>query len=87
MSSEAGTPRTEQDAPDAEASVLIVIDHSRCVGIGRCEDLEPDAVELREDGWSYPRPGVKLPRSRAERLRCECPSQAIAIEEPTTDLC
>jgi ferredoxin len=59
--------------------VTITIDHDRCVGVGRCEEIEPDVVELRSDGWSYPRTGARIPRRRAEQLCAECPSEAISI--------
>jgi ferredoxin len=61
--------------------VGIAIDQGRCVGIGRCEELEPDAVEVGGDARSSPRSGVMLPRARAEALRSECPTGAISILE------
>jgi len=44
-----------------------------------CEEIEPDVVEIRADGWSYPQPGVWISRERAEHLCAECPSQAIKV--------
>jgi ferredoxin len=59
--------------------VLIAIDEDTCVGIGRCEQLEPNAVALGDDAVSRPLAGVALPRERAEALCSNCPSGAISI--------
>jgi ferredoxin len=45
--------------------VFIAIDPDVCIGVGKCEELEPYAVELGEDGISRPLPGIALPRERA----------------------
>lgn len=61
--------------------VGVAIDIERCVGIGACIALEPGAVDFDDEGFSRPRPGVRLPRERALVLQESCPSSAIAIVE------
>lgn len=65
--------------------VFIRIDEDVCIGVGRCEELEPNAVELGDDGVSRPLPDVALTQERAERLCRECPSGAISIAGPAPD--
>jgi ferredoxin len=66
-------------------NVFITIDPDVCVGVGKCEELEPDAVELGDDGVSRPLEGVALPEDRADRLCTNCPSGAISIAGPAPD--
>lgn len=65
--------------------VFIAIDEDVCVGVGKCEELEPNAVELGDSAVSHPLPGVALTRERAERLVKNCPSGAISIAGPAPD--
>ena len=65
--------------------VLIAIDQDRCVGVVRCEELEPNAVELGDNPVSTPVPGLALPVERAERLVKNCPSGAISVAGPAPD--
>jgi ferredoxin len=65
--------------------VFITIDQDMCVGVGKCEELEPGAVELGDRGVSEPLPGVALTRERAEALVKNCPSGAISIAGPAPD--
>ncbi|MFN8187883.1 MAG: (4Fe-4S)-binding protein [Gaiellales bacterium] len=60
-------------------NVFIEIDADVCIGIGKCEELEPNAVDLGDDGVSRPREGIALPRERAEKIVKRCPSGAISI--------
>ena len=53
-------------------NVFVEIDDDICVGVGKCEDLEPNAVELGDDGLSRPLPGVALPQERAEAICKNC---------------
>ena len=46
--------------------VFIAIDPDVCVGVGKCEELEPNAVDLGDNSVSSPRPGIALTRERAE---------------------
>ena len=59
--------------------VFVQIDPDVCIGVGKCEELEPNAVELGDDGISRPLPGVALPQERAEAIVKNCPSGAISI--------
>jgi ferredoxin len=65
--------------------VLITIDSDVCIGVGKCEELEPNAVELGDEGFSRPRPGVALPLERAETICKRCPSGALQIAGPAPD--
>jgi ferredoxin len=65
--------------------VFISIDHDVCVGVGKCEELEPNAVELGDSAVSTPLPGIALTTERAERLVKNCPSGAISIAGPAPD--
>ena len=65
--------------------VLIAIDPDVCIGVGKCEELEPNAVELGDDGVSHPLPGVGLPQERAEVICKRCPSGALTIAGPAPD--
>jgi ferredoxin len=59
--------------------VFIAIDQDICVGVGKCEELEPNAVDLGNNAVSTPLPGIALTLERAERLVKSCPSGAISI--------
>ena len=65
--------------------VFIQIDQDVCIGVGRCEELEPDAVELGDDGVSRPLEGIALTQERADKLCTNCPSGAISIAGPAPD--
>jgi ferredoxin len=67
------------------SNVFITIDADLCVGVGRCEELEPNAVELGDNPVSVPHEGLALPLERAERLVKGCPSGAIAIAGPAPE--
>lgn len=66
-------------------NVFVAIDPDVCVGVGKCEELEPNAVELGDDGVSRPHPGIALPEERAERICNTCPSGAISIAGSAPD--
>lgn len=65
--------------------VFITIDQDVCIGVGKCEELEPNAVELGDSAVSTPLPGIALTRERAEALVKNCPSGAISIAGPAPD--
>ena len=65
--------------------VFIAIDADVCVGVGKCEELEPNAVELGDSAVSQPLPGIALTRERAETIVKNCPSGAISIAGPAPD--
>jgi ferredoxin len=60
--------------------VFIRIDASTCIGYGECVGLDPDAVELDEDGIAHPLDGA-IDRERADALVQICPTGAISIVE------
>jgi ferredoxin len=66
-------------------NVFIEIDADVCIGIGKCEELEPNAVDLGDDGVSRVREGIALPRERAEKIVKRCPSGAITIVDDAPD--
>jgi ferredoxin len=66
-------------------NVFVTIDPDVCIGIGKCEELEPNAVELGDDGVSRPLPGIALPQERAEKILRRCPSGAISIAGEAPD--
>ena len=65
--------------------VFIAIDPDICVGVGKCEELEPNAVDLGNNPVSTPLPGIALPLERAEAMVKNCPSGAISIAGPAPD--
>jgi len=79
------SPRRTRSSSVSPVKVFVAVDPDVCIGVGRCEELEPNAVELGDDGVSRPRPGVALPLERAEVICKRCPSGAIAIAGPAPD--
>jgi ferredoxin len=65
--------------------VFVHIDENVCVGVGKCEELEPNAVELGDDGVSRPLPGIALTQERADTICTRCPSGAISIAGPAPE--
>jgi len=64
--------------------VHIVIDPATCVGIGKCEELAEEAVELGDDGVSHVT-GVAVDLDVARNLCDSCPTGAISIAEDQAD--
>ena len=60
--------------------VFITIDPDTCVGIGKCEEIAEEAVELGDDGISHVT-GVAVDMDVARALGDGCPTGAIAIVE------
>ena len=60
--------------------VHIVIDSTTCVGIGKCEEIAEEAVELGDDGVSHVT-GVAVDLEVARTLCDSCPTGAISIVE------
>ncbi len=59
----------------------VVVDQDKCVGVGKCEMLEPEAMEVDEDtAIASMIEGTALPLERAQKLVTECPSSAISIK-------
>jgi ferredoxin len=62
--------------------VAVTVDHTRCVGVGLCEQRAPEAFRVSDgDGFSYPT-GVLVPRSVAQEAVDRCPTRAISLVEP-----
>jgi ferredoxin len=64
--------------------VLITIDADTCVGIGKCEEIDEDAVEMGDDGITRPT-GIALDEDRARALCEGCPTGAISIAGPAEE--
>ncbi|MBJ7249058.1 MAG: ferredoxin [Thermoleophilia bacterium] len=60
--------------------VFITIDPDTCVGIGKCEEIAEEAVELGDDGISHVT-GVAVDMDVARALCDGCPTGAISIVE------
>lgn len=58
--------------------VFITIDPDTCVGIGKCEEIAEEAVELGDDGISHVT-GIAVDIDVARALCDGCPTGAIAI--------
>ncbi|MEZ5343107.1 MAG: (4Fe-4S)-binding protein [Acidimicrobiales bacterium] len=69
---------TYNPAP-AEERVSLVVDSDVCIGIGRCEMLEPDAFSVSDEAIAQVDPATTFTRSRADEIVLECPSGAISI--------
>ncbi len=76
-------------ADNEEAAVAdmvgLVVDDTVCIGIGRCEMLEPDVFFVNDDAIAQVSSDVRLARSRANEIVMECPSGAISIQKTTSD--
>ena len=69
---------TDNPAP-ADERVSLSVDSDVCIGIGRCEMLEPDYFAVTDDAIAQVDPAALFLRSRAEEIVLECPSGAISI--------
>ncbi|MEE9415342.1 MAG: aldehyde dehydrogenase family protein [Acidimicrobiales bacterium] len=60
----------------------VVVDEHRCVGVGKCEMLEPDLMEIDDEtAIAAMAPDSHLSAGRAAKLVEECPSGAISIDQ------
>ena len=59
--------------------VGLAVDATVCIGIGRCEMLEPDAFMVSDDAIAEVDPETRFTRVRANEIVMECPSGAISI--------
>jgi ferredoxin len=60
--------------------VFITIDPDTCGGIGKCEEIAEEAVELGDDGISHVT-GVAVDMDVARALCDGCPTGAISVVE------
>lgn len=70
---------TEKETGDGEV-VALVVDDTVCIGIGRCEMLEPDAFFINDEAISEVDGSKRFTKARAEEIVMECPSGAISIQ-------
>ena len=59
--------------------VRIAIDSDACIGSGECVAVDPEAVELDDQGSAHLLVG-QLDEDRAKRLCVACPMSAISIQ-------
>lgn len=60
--------------------VRLIVDQDTCIGSGECTALDPDAIELDEDGLARPLV-AELAEDRARQLCDVCPTGALSIAE------
>ena len=60
-------------------SVHVIVDEDACIGSGECVGLDPDAIELDEQGTARVLIDP-LDEQRAKRLCDVCPVGALSIE-------
>ena len=60
--------------------VGLTVDATVCIGIGRCEMLEPDSFFVNDDAIAQVEAATRFTRVRAEEIVMECPSGAISIQ-------
>lgn len=63
--------------------IRIVVDTSRCSGLGLCESVVPDVFEVQDDGHlRVLTESVDASRRAELRQACEaCPTSAISLQE------
>ena len=61
--------------------VLITINPSTCMGIGKCEEIDEHAVNLGDDGIAHPT-GIALDEDHARKICEACPTSSISIAGP-----
>ena len=57
----------------------LTVDDTVCIGIGRCEMLEPDVFAVNDDAIAEVVGVKRFDRARAEEIVMECPSGALSI--------
>lgn len=65
------------------STVRVTVDADTCVGIGACDEQDPDAVVLADGAATVARPGMFLDPDRAEALCRSCPAGAITVDTAT----
>jgi ferredoxin len=63
----------------AAMNVIVVVDPDTCIGSGECIALDPEAVDLDEQGTARILL-AEMDEQRAERLCGICPVGALSIE-------
>jgi len=59
-------------------TVHVIVDQDSCIGSAECVALDPEAIELDEDGIARMLI-VELDEERARRLCDTCPTAALSI--------
>lgn len=62
---------------DGALCVELYIDDTICVGMGRCEVVEPDVFEIDDDAISQVIGAARFTEDRAKAVMFECPTGAI----------
>lgn len=62
---------------DGPASVELYVDDTICVGMGRCEVVEPNVFEIDDDAISQIVGAANFTEDRAKAVMFECPTGAI----------
>jgi ferredoxin len=60
-------------------NVRLIVDHDSCIGSAECVALDPEAIQLDNDGLAQPLLPV-LDAERAQRLCDVCPIGALSTE-------
>ncbi|CAB3741012.1 hypothetical protein LMG24238_06704 [Paraburkholderia sediminicola] len=66
-----------------EGIVKIIVDRSRCTGIGLCESIAEDYFEVGDDGVLTLIRGESVPPEEFERIReavQSCPARALSLK-------
>lgn len=66
-----------------EGIMKIVVDRSRCTGIGICESIAEDYFEVGDDGALTLIRGASVPPEELERVReavQSCPARALSLK-------
>ncbi len=60
----------------------VVVDRSRCQGVGMCESVRPDVFEVADDGELLVHDGAVAPddRSDLEQAVEACPTGALRLD-------
>ena len=59
-------------------NVHVIVDENACIGSAECVALDPEAIELDDDGIARMRI-AELDEERARRLCDTCPTGALSI--------
>lgn len=61
-------------------NVHVIVDENACIGSAECVALDPEAIELDDDGIARMRI-AELDEERARRLCDTCPTGALSIND------
>jgi len=55
------------------------VDMETCLGCGLCVSLYPELFEIRKDGHSHVKEGVKIDEKKLKEVMQSCPAGAIEL--------